>query len=189
MRTVEVHLVRHGQSTWNVQRRLQGQTAHPPLTEQGRADAARAAEALLNSVGGRPVRIDSSDLERAAQTAHIIAARFAPSLDVRHTAALREQHLGSLQGRLTSELTAEPVRDGEHISEVRWGGGESLADVHSRLREYFSEVLPTAPDHLIVVTHGDTLRVARAVLAGKSHRDVEWDVVDNGAVLTVVVTR
>ena len=39
-----VHLVRHGQSTWNVEGRLQGQTVHPELTERGRREAAEAAE-------------------------------------------------------------------------------------------------------------------------------------------------
>lgn len=189
MRTVAVHLVRHGQSTWNVERRLQGQTAHPPLTDQGRADAARAAARVAQLVAQQPVALVTSDLTRAVQTAEVVAgalcgagrARVAPVL----TAALREQHLGSLQGRLSSELQAEPVPDGMHIGEVRWGGGESLADVHTRLGEYFDDLLPRAPEHLVVVTHGDTLRVARALLTGKGHREVEWDIVANGAVVTV----
>ncbi len=39
----------------------------------------------------------------------------------------------------------------------------------------------------VVVTHGDTLRVARAVLAGRTHREVEWGVIGNGEVVTLSV--
>ncbi|WP_153503910.1 histidine phosphatase family protein [Cumulibacter manganitolerans] len=183
MHDVDIHLVRHGQSTWNVERRLQGQTAHPPLTEAGRADAARAAATLDALVGGAAAQLVTSDLLRARQTAEVIAARL--GITAVPDAGLREQHLGSLQGRLTSELVAEPVPDHLHISEIRHGGGESLADVHHRLSGLLERLLPHAPGHLILVTHGDTLRVARAVLAGCSHREVEWDVVPNGAVITV----
>lgn len=182
---MRVHLVRHGQSTWNVERRLQGQTAHPTLTDQGHEDAARAATELANLIDGAPHVIYSSDLTRASQSARIIAARLGspPVLDAR----LREQHLGRLQGRLTSDLRPEPTPEGMHVAEVRWGGGESIRDVHRRLSMFFADVLRDAPAHLVVVTHGDTLRVARAVLAGRGHRDVEWGVVPNGAVVTVTV--
>jgi 2,3-bisphosphoglycerate-dependent phosphoglycerate mutase len=191
VREVEVHLVRHGQSTWNVEGRLQGQTAHPPLTSKGRADAARAAAQLAAAVGRQAVAIVSSDLIRASQTAEIIESALGTSGaaivgQVCFTEALREQHLGSMQGRLTAELRPEPVPEGRHIGEVRWGGGESLADVHERLDRYFRSTLPGAPRHLIAVTHGDTLRVARAALNDGTHRDVEWDVVANGAVISVV---
>lgn len=187
VRIVDVHLVRHGQSTWNVEGRLQGQIAHPPLTATGRLDAARAATRLLDLIGQDPAALITSDLCRATQTAAIIDAAL-PSVDRPRTcAALREQHLGDLQGRLTVELQPEPVPDGLHISEVRWGGGESLLDVHQRLRRFFDELLPTAPQHVIAVTHGDTLRVARALLQGRTHREVEWSPVVNGAVVTVAV--
>lgn len=187
MSEVKVHLVRHGQSTWNVEKRLQGQTTHPPLTEQGRADAARAAHELAGIIGGDPFAIYSSDLARATQTAAIIGERLGAGYVVEP--ALREQHLGDMQGRLAAELHPEPTPEGSHVSEVRWGGGESIADVHRRVHELFDRLTPTAPPHLVVVTHGDTLRVARAVLAGHGHRDVEWDLVANGTVVTVEVLR
>lgn len=190
VREVRVHLVRHGQSTWNVERRLQGQTAHPPLTARGRADAARAADELAAVVGRDEVAVITSDLVRASQTAAIIRAALARSgatltAPPRVAEELREQHLGDMQGRLTAELRPEPVPAGHHISEVRWAGGESLADVHDRLARFLRRELTGAPPHLVLVTHGDTLRVARAVLTGRTHREVEWDLVANGAVFSV----
>ena len=64
--------VRHGQSTWNVLDRMQGHTAHPPLTELGREQAARAAENLA-MLGATQVL--SSPAVRARETADIIADR------------------------------------------------------------------------------------------------------------------
>lgn len=180
---VLVHLVRHGQSTWNADRRLQGQTAHPPLTELGRTQARHALSDLTKRIGDQECAIFSSDLVRACETAAIIAAGL--GVAVTESTALREQHLGALEGRLSHELFAEPVPDGQHISEVRWGGGESVADVYTRLRAFFDHTLPTAPPHLIVVTHGDALQIAAAALTGHSHREVEWRETLNGSVRTI----
>ena len=182
-----VHLVRHGQSTWNVEGRLQGQTVHPELTERGRREAAEAA-ALLRARcpgTGEDVGLICSDLVRAAQTAAVIGQVLGVSVE--QDVALREQGLGVLEGRLPKELVPEPTPEGLDITEVRWGGGESIEDVHDRLGTFFERVLPAAPPHLVLVTHGDTLRVARAWLQGRGHRDVDWDLVPNGFVTTLAV--
>ena len=146
-------------------------------------DAERAAGELVTLIGDEPALVVTSDLARARQTAEVIAARL--GVRVVLDQGLREQHLGTLQGRLTSELTPEPVPDVGHISEERWGGGESIQDVHGRLERFFDGWRAAAPRHFVTVTHGDALRVARAVLAGRSHREVEWDLVPNGAVVTI----
>ena len=89
-----VHLVRHGQSTWNVEGRLQGQTVHPELTERGRREAAEAA-ALLRARcpgTGEDVGLICSDLVRAAQTAAVIGQVLGVSVE--QDVALREQGLG-----------------------------------------------------------------------------------------------
>ncbi|NHA67314.1 histidine phosphatase family protein [Phycicoccus flavus] len=180
-----LHLVRHGESTWNVERRLQGATAHPPLTARGRQQAAAAADVLRHRVTG-PVRVLSSDLVRARETADVVAA--ALGVPVVSEPGLREQALGDLEGRLTADLREQPVPDGLDVTEVRWGGGESIADVHVRLRALLARLLgPDGADDvpdLVLVTHGDTLRVALAVLDGRDHRDVDWRVVGNGEVVT-----
>ncbi len=177
--------MRHGQSTWNLAGRLQGQTVHPPLTDQGRADAHAAAERLIElGVTGGGV-LYCSDLLRAVQTADIVGARL--GLTPQPDRALREQGLGTLEGRLVTELHAEAVPPDRHISEIRWGGGESIADVYTRLGEFFLRVMPGEQAPLVVVSHGDTIRVASALLAGRSHREVSWDPVPNGAVVTAVV--
>lgn len=182
--SVRVHLVRHGQSTWNLAGRLQGQTAHPPLTPLGRIQADAAARAVAARVQ-QEITLWSSDLARALETAAIIASRL--GVFVRTDEALREQALGQLQGRLTAELHAEPTPAGQHIAEVRWAGGESVRDVHERVGTFLRRVLPTAPQDLVLVSHGDTIRVLCAWFEGRSHRDVDWEIpIENGSVTTLV---
>ena len=178
-----VHLVRHGESTWNREGRVQGQAAHPPLTERGRAQAEAAAEVVAARVVGPVDVVWSSDLVRAVQTAEAVADRLGAS--VRTDPALREQALGDLEGRRSAELVAEPTPSGLHVSEVRWGGGESVADVHARLTAFMSALPASDERDIVVVTHGDALRVTLAVLDGRGHRDVSWDEpVPNGGVVS-----
>lgn len=187
-----LHLVRHGQSVWNQQRRLQGQSPGVPLTDLGREQAREAARRLLGLVRrGAPVW--SSDLQRAAQTAEIIAGVLGGP--IHYDRRLREQHYGILQGRLTADLHPEPVPEGLDITEVRWGGGESVEQVYGRVRSFLRDLLGTGQEEAVAVTHGDTIRVALAVIDHlnrdepdpRPHRLVAWGIVGNGSVTTAVL--
>ena len=179
---MELYLIRHGESTCNVEGRLQGQTMHVPLTARGEGQAARAAEELM---GEGIVGMWSSDQLRAQHTARIIGERLGVS--PHWTALLREQALGELEGKLTKELHPEPTPQGRHICEVAWGGGESIRDVHRRLQELCALLRDEhgPDDRVALVSHGDTLRVLLAVLQGKGHRDVAWVPIENGSVTRV----
>lgn len=166
-----LHLLRHGQSTWNVEQRVQGQTRHVPLTPAGIAQAQEARERLR---GVALTAVLSSDQLRARQTAEIVAATH--RLEVRETPLLREQGLGSLEGKYYHELREEPIPEDVHVSEVRCGGGESMADVATRLRRLL-DVLRREfrdDDQVLLVSHGDTLRILLTLLDGGGHRDVDW---------------
>lgn len=171
---------------------MQGQAAHPDLTDLGHEQARTAAATLAERIGATPsglgsVAVITSDLVRAQSTARHIAT--ALTADLTLDPDLREQALGTLQGRLTSDLAAEPSPPDTHLSEVRWGGGESLQDVHERLAAPIQRARDTAYEHVVWVTHGDTMRVALARLAGRSHREVEWDPIANGAVISTILDR
>ncbi len=181
MEAVILHLVRHGQTMWNVEGRLLGQTMDVPLTETGFIEAAHAAGELVD----RPLKaVISSDQLRAQQTAEIVASRHQVNLEL--TPLLREQSLGELEGRRVSELSEQPTPEGMHISEVRWGDGESIADVHKRMNTLVTELGQqfSDDDEVALVSHGDAIRVLLAVLEGRGHRDVEWTAFGTGTVHT-----
>src|SRR5690242_13082447 len=95
-------LLRHGESTWNVEHRWQG-WADPPLTEAGQAQAAARARALAHD-SFAPRVIYTSDLRRAARTAEIIAAHVeAPVIP---DAGLRERFGGDWQGHTGADIDA-----------------------------------------------------------------------------------
>ncbi len=180
-----MHLIRHGESTWNRDGLVQGAHRGPGqsvLTDAGRAEAARAGLALGALLG--PPRAEhamalwTSDLMRALQTAEIISVALRPAgwhASVRNEAGLREQALGTLEGERSDSLRAQTVPAGEHISEVRWGGGESMQDVFERVGDWFAPALIEQPDHLVVISHEHTIRAALAWLRSRSHRDIDWD--------------
>lgn len=98
--------VRHGQSTWNAIDRMQGQAVHPPLTELGRAQAAKVAEMLATR---NVTEILSSPTMRARETADIIAARL--GLESRVEPLLVElgldENIGDVLGRIQQFLALD----------------------------------------------------------------------------------
>lgn len=101
----ELVLLRHGQSTWNLENRFTGWT-DVPLTDQGRAEAA-AAGALMASEGIEPQILHTSVQVRAIATANIALDVMERSwLPVRRHWRLNERHYGALQG-LDKKETAE----------------------------------------------------------------------------------
>lgn len=174
-------LVRHGQSEWNAARRLQGQTAHVPLTALGHAQALEAARALAPL---RPGALISSDLLRATQTADHCAR--ATGLTYSTTPALREQGYGELEGWASSDA-AQVV----HWWDVQWAarGGESVVQLHHRVRDYLRGLCADPPaDVVALVTHGDTIRAALAVARGDGPEAMPVQTPHNGSV-TVAIMR
>ena len=178
-----LHLVRHGQSSWNLQHRVQGQQHAPELTDLGRAQAAGAAAVLA---GTQATLLLTSDLTRAVQTAEIIgrATGLAPAV----TTLLREQGLGSLEGLTTGEAGAALAGVDLSDPETPYGDGESRQDVLNRFREMLTSPLVADVGHddgIIMVSHGDTIRIAVAHLLGEHPVTGPWRSIDNGCVVTV----
>ena len=173
-------LVRHGQSEWNAAGRMQGQTAHVPLTELGHRQAEAAARELARL---RPSALVSSDLLRAVQTAEHCAR--ATGLAVTTTAALREQGYGVLEGRPSRELW-----DVVDWTDPHWAaeGGESLAQLHGRVAEYVDGLRRRPPAEVVaLVTHGDTIRAVQALAAGKGPGELPAETPHNGTVTRVAL--
>jgi broad specificity phosphatase PhoE len=175
-------LVRHGQTVWNAAGLMQGQTPHVPLTELGHAQAAAAAGELAALAPGALV---SSDLLRARQTAEHCAR--ATGLAITTTPALREQGYGVLEGRPSRELW-----DVVDWTDPHWAAedGESLAQLYARVESFLQDMVASPPaDVVALVTHGDTIRAAQAVVAGDGPGALPAVTPPNGSITRLELPR
>jgi alpha-ribazole phosphatase len=161
----QLYLVRHGQTDWNVEGRYQGQS-DLPLNAVGRAQAAQLSQRLA----GIPfIAVYSSDLQRAKETAEILAA--VGGLAVQVDPRLREIKLGQWEGQLMTEIVArypaawaERQRDPVH---ARAPEGETVAEVAERVAEAATAIARAHPaGPVLVVSHG----VALATLICQARR-------------------
>ena len=158
-------LVRHGETTWNVDRRIQGQV-DIPLNDTGLAQAQATAQALL---GERIDTIYGSDLGRAWVTAGRIAVP--RGLAVMPEPALRERHYGGFQRLTYAEARSQhpeafarfEAREPEAGFPGR--GGESLAAFDARVWAFVESLRARHTGQtVLLVTHGGVLDiVARRV--------------------------
>lgn len=157
---MDLFLVRHGRSTWNNERRIQGHR-NPPLAPQGKSSARELARLLKIRFGPYSVKSDvliASPLSRARQTAGIISR--ALRLPLRIRLDLREACLGEWEGRTVDEIRRkEPKRlDLWYRSPtmVRLRGGEPIVVFRKRVRREILAILKkhTTKQRVILVTHG-----------------------------------
>jgi broad specificity phosphatase PhoE len=148
-------LVRHGESVWNAEARIQGQRC-AGLSETGHRQAKLTGRALADA--HPDARLVSSDLQRCQETTSPLAEALgvAPQLDRR----LRERSFGAWEGRTRAEVADEDPdlvarwRDGvDVIGEV---GGETAPRLIDRVLPALRELLDDTPDGgvTVAVTHG-----------------------------------
>jgi broad specificity phosphatase PhoE len=175
------YLVRHGQTDWNVQKKLQGQT-DIPLNSTGREEAAKLNEKLHD------ISFDAcfaSDLQRACETAQILNATrgLTLTLDPR----LRERNFGPWEGSLASEFTA---------SLRQLNGEDPLLTIESD-ETILQRVMPClneiADSHLgstiLVVTHGGVIRSLLARLVPVNCSSIFDIQVKNTALLQLEISN
>lgn len=170
---VRVVFVRHGQSEWNAQARIQGHEGGG-LTALGRDQALAAADYLRRALPAPRVVI-TSDLPRAVETAQCYVAQCGFD-GLRFDQRLREVDNGVWSGRPVSEVAASEaayiarIRQGE---DLRRGGGESLADAQERVIDFSAALaaeLAERPDPedrwALAFGHGGTIRLAALAALG-----------------------
>lgn len=159
-----VHLLRHGQSTWNAERRFQGQ-ADAPLTDLGRAQAKETGAALSRLLAGHEPHVVCSDLMRAAQTAEAVAEALAVPVAA-HDRGLREISAGPWQGLLPPEIAAGwPAEYARYMAgeDVPAGGDETPSAAGRRVVDAVSRHQREAEAQgrvLVAVGHGASIRGA-----------------------------
>lgn len=166
-RAQRILLVRHGQATFNVEGRHPGQAPGVELTDEGRRQAHRAAVALA---GLRLSAVVSSPLERALETARIIARGWAMS--VREDPRLMDTDVGPWTGRKISDIAKEDPNWAAFLRNPAEPppGVESLASVQARATAVIEELRadPAAGDDVVVVAHADVVKLIIAHYTGVS---------------------
>ena len=158
----ELYILRHGETVWNAENRMQG-GLNSPLTDRGREQAARQNDLLadLNLTGFSAI---SSPQGRAFETAGIAVARHIPML--RTDDRLREIGVGEWQGRVRSELRVDgPMDDGPDGPIAFYEqapGGEGFDALEQRCRAFLGELAGPA----VLITHGITSRMLRTIIMG-----------------------
>jgi probable phosphoglycerate mutase len=165
-------MLRHGQTEFNAGSRMQGQL-DSQLTELGRAQAHAAAAVLAKR---QPIRIVSSDLHRAYDTAVALGER--TGLPVQVDTRLRETHLGDWQGLSHHEVDAiapgvrRAWRDDATLAPH---GGENRLDVAARSMPLVAELVADEPDWgetadqdrpVVLVAHGGLIAALCAAMLG-----------------------
>ena len=165
---VSLTLIRHGQSTYNLQNRFTG-NVDVKLTPLGETEAHLAGQKLQN------FRFDvayTSMLKRAWQTLRIVLEEIKQTdIPIIKNAALNERMYGSLQGLNKAETALKygdrQVEIWRRSYEVRPPDGESLADTYKRVLPYYqSEIEPKLIDgkNVLIVAHGNSLRALKMYL-------------------------
>lgn len=159
--------VRHGQSTWNDERRIQGQL-DPPLSELGEEQARCVAERLE---GSQLAGFYTSDLARCRETAALISDRLV--LRPVNLRTLREVDLGQWEGKTREELQREYPAEWERWSrEPSWDivpGGEGAAPFERRVERVVNRLFDKhSSGDVLVVTHGGVIQVAIGMVTGRS---------------------
>jgi probable phosphoglycerate mutase len=168
---LNIILIRHGETAWNAERRLQGHL-DIPLNAEGERQAKLLAEALA------PESIDlvvASDLQRARQTAQAVATT--RSMPVHIEAGLRERCYGGFEGLLYSEIeqrfpaefAAWQARDVDGVLPSGKNRGETFRDFYTRSTDAILGLAAAHPGRtLALVAHGGVLECAYRMALGLS---------------------
>jgi len=176
------HFIRHGESVYNAEGRIQGQS-DVPLSDLGR----KQGEAVAAAMAALPIEVVySSPLRRAMETARVVAEPL--GREIRTDPRLMEVNAGIFQDKLRSQL------EELHAAELaRWlsgdpdfviPGGESRRALARRGCEAFESIHREGHSQVAVVAHGRLLVVALNALLDLP-ADEQLLALDNGSVTTI----
>lgn len=161
---MNIYLIRHGETDWNKQGKIQGYI-DIPLNQQGRLQAKILASKLKEiSID----RIYTSDLLRASQTAEIINKSMKSHLISEER--LRERNYGEWQKLSWSEVHSQnpDLKEEWKTNPVhsKPPKGESLQDLYERVNNFLSEILKTEMNNILIVAHNSPLKILISIAQG-----------------------
>jgi broad specificity phosphatase PhoE len=178
-----IYLIRHGETDWNQENRMQGQT-DIGLNALGIKQAKSIANGLPNTIDA----IVSSDLSRALDTARAIASANAGKIEV--DSSLREIHLGSWEGKTWQEIKANHLDSRSILPSDAPHGGESLRVFFERSVAAFHGIVDRYRGRdIAIVTHGGVIKMILCDIQGIPIEQREHLVVDNASITVITATQ
>lgn len=173
-----IFIARHGETVYNLARRMQGDAVDTPLTRLGFAQANTMGAALATFLGtSQALHLYSSPSGRALQTLAIMAEHIGANWhETERDARLQEINVGSWESRYYADVIAEQgqILDTEHgLFSVRPPGGEWYDDIAARLQSWIEDTAHIRGDRLVIM-HGISSRVLRGLLLGLDP-DPRWN--------------
>ncbi|XKM12835.1 histidine phosphatase family protein [Orbaceae bacterium ac157xtp] len=180
MKDLNLYLIRHGQTEWNLKEQMQG-SQNSPLTQNGIEGAKMTGEFLKSTPF---IQAYSSPQQRAVETRDYILSVRDDNVPTQTLNGLREMDFGEWEGQSIPLLRtipefnlymSEPAKFDKSMSK-----GEHFLDVLERMQQSLAEIIAHAPadnGNILIVSHGTALRVLLCVLNGgdwKRHRDENY---------------
>lgn len=179
-----IYLTRHGQTEWNLEKRLQGH-GNSPLTEFGLNRAKELSKRI------KDINIDTiytSPIERAYKTACIVKGD--KDIEVKVHEGLKEMNFGDYEGKITEEVMRKNTDwDISAIMrgnlEMRAPNGETLGEVRERVSSAMKEIIKENEDkNILIVAHGITLK---AIMAFFNDQEANNEVMEQASLTKVIV--
>ena len=153
--TINLYLIRHGETVWNTEKRLQGQL-DSPLTDNG----IQQIQSLLSKLKDISIsNVITSPLGRSISSAQIISEYFKLPLVVNDS--LKERHFGEWQGELFEVLKSKEKFSSVllNVNQTKPNGGESGFMCAKRMHDYLmSQLEKKSFNNSLIMTHGEILR-------------------------------
>ncbi|OCG19838.1 MULTISPECIES: histidine phosphatase family protein [unclassified Gilliamella] len=178
MKDINLYLIRHGQTQWNIKDQMQG-SQNSPLTEQGILGAKVTGQHLKNVPF---MQAYSSTQQRAMETRDYIVNENNMVIPTFELADLREMDFGIWEGRHVPQLKKEFPEFTTYLTDpanfdASVNQGENYLDILVRMKQGLNTIVQNAPQdtgNILVVSHGTVLRILLCVLNGgdwRLHRD------------------
>jgi isoleucyl-tRNA synthetase len=165
---VDLTCVRHGETDWNKQDKVQGGNIDEPLNDTGRGQAAETAKNLKK---GKFDVIVTSDLKRAAETAEILSKELGVSI-AEKLPLLRERHTGDWSGRTTKEILGSKPGKGVVFDYDTPPNGESFSQFTRRITQAHEHLLEQyAGKRILLVAHRGTIKAIQAIAGNLSYKE------------------
>lgn len=180
---MKIYLIRHGQTDWNLEGKIQGR--HDiSLNETGR----RQAELLAEGMKKRPVvQIFSSRQKRAYETAKAIGK--SQNVGVTVIDGLEEVEFGEWEGMTWDEISRKYPKEFEiwcsEPAKITPPGGESRPQIYDRVKRALKEVVSLAQGDVAVISHGASLAYIVSSMLEKELGDHDEIIVKNVSISTV----